>query len=469
MKKACVVRNVTILPVSVKLGYSSAEGALSIVFTIVYMIGMFYLTDIAALSPSVAGAILMTGTFCNAFFDPLVGLLSDRTISIWGRRRVFLLFSAIPYGITTVLFFADFNLASPLKEIYYLITIVLFFWFFSSINVPYSSLSSEIASSYDERTSLLGWRAAISQMGSLIGAGLPLILVSIFSMYLSSKTAAWSAMGACFGFLCVPLILITWWFTRGYEKYQNKNRFSLRELLSGISTNRSLIFTIGMYTFGLMAVTATGAISLYYMTYYLRLNETQSSLYLAIMFGGNTVWIPLIGIISKKLSKRHAYLIFGMIWALCQLLVYILINPGNNYLFLLLMIFGSSGLVAVFMIGWAMIPDCVDVDEYRTGKRREGLFYGIMFFTQKLCCALVIFLIGFLMSRIGYVANIPQKEETINVIRMITGPGIAFLICMSVIFCYLIPLTRSRYQLLCNVMAQGFDDNSLIRKELNKL
>ncbi len=463
------MRNDNILPISVKLGYSSAEGALSIVFTIIYMIGMFYFTDVLALSPSIAGAILMTGTICNAVFDPLAGMLSDRTVTAWGRRRVFLLCSAIPYGIITVLVFTDFNLVPPFREIYYFTSIIIFFWFFSSINVPYSSLSAEMTSSYDERTSLLGWRAAISQVGSLIGAGLPLILVSFFSTHLNSRTAAWSAMGACFGLLCIPLILITWRVTRGYEQYQNNHVFSFRELLSGISSNRSLIFTIGMYTFGLMAVTATGSISLYYMTYYLNLHETQASMYLAILFGGNTVWIPLIGILSKKLSKRHAYLIFGMIWALCQLLVYILVKPGNNLLFLLLMIFGSSGLVAVFMIGWAMIPDCVDVDEYRMGKRREGLFFGTMFFIQKICCALLLFFIGLLLSHAGYVANTTQNEETIHAIKLITGPGIALLVCMSILFCYLIPLTRNRYQLLRGAMSQGFDDNVLIRKELNKL
>ncbi len=457
------------LPIHVKIAYSSAEGALSIVYTIIYMIGMFFFTDIAGLSPSIAGAIMMTGTIFNAIFDPLAGMLSDRVTTPLGRRRAFLLFSAVPYGITAIFLFTDFNFASPYREIYYFIIITVFFWFFSAINVPYSSLSAEMTSSYDERTSLLGWRAGVSQLGSLIGAGLPLLLVSFFTAKLLSRNAAWSAMGTCFGLLCIPLILTTWRFTRGYETYFLKNESSFRKSLSGITSNTSLLMTIGMYTFGLMAVTATGSISIYYMTCYLGFNDLQVSLYLAILFGGNVIWVPAIGIISKKLSKRHAYLIFGTVWAVCQMSIYAFINPAHHIFFLILLLIGSSGLIAVFMIGWAMIPDCVDVDEYRTGKRREGLFFGTMFFIQKAFCAFLLFLIGLLLSGIGYVANSIQTEETIDAIRMIMGPGIVSLIVISILFCYRIPLTRKRHQLIRNALMHDNSNNSSTREELSKL
>lgn len=457
------------LPVRVKIAYSSAEGALSIIYTIIYMVGMFYFTDVAAITPAIAGAILMTGTISNAVFDPLAGMLSDRIVTPLGRRRAFLLFSALPYGITAMLLFTDFGFSRPFKEIYYFIMIILFFWCFSAINVPYSSLSAEITSSYDERTSLLGWRAAASQLGSLAGAGLPLFLVSVFTEYLSRKTTAWAVMGALFGLLCIPLVLITWRFTRGYERYHERHLFDLRELYSAISSNRSLLFTIGMYTFGLMAVTATGAVSIYYMTYYLKIGSTKMSAYLAIMFGGNAVWIPFIEMVSRKLSKRHAYLVFGTMWALSQMLIFLFVKPGHDVLFVALLIIGSSGLVAVFMIGWAMIPDCVDVDEYRTGRRREGLFYGIMFFIQKLICALVLFLIGLLFSYTGYIANSAQSDDMIAVIKLIIGPGIASLIFASLLFCYIIPLTRKRHLLLRTAMSQNTRGDRSIERELNSL
>jgi len=120
--------------------------------------------------------------------------------------------------------------------------------------------------------------------------------------------------------------------------------------------------------------------------------------------------------------------------------------------FYCLFFFAGSGLTSVYMLGWAMIPDCVEVDEYKTGQRREGLYFGFIAFIQKGGCALAMWILGIALSWIGYVPDVAQSERALTGIRTLLGLGEAGFLLLSILFCYFMPITREKHQALCEAI-----------------
>ncbi len=440
------------LPLGVKIGYGGGEGANSLIFTFLYAFGMFFFTDVVKLDPAFAGLVLMIGTLWDAVTDPAIGIYSDRLQTRWGRRRPFLLLVAVPYGVISWLLFTDFSLDPFLTKIYFIIMIILYFTAFTCLTVPHLSLSAEMTRDYDERTSLVGWRAGWSQATSIIGAGLPLSLAAYFGDMFGSQKMGWSATSAIFGLLCIPMVLLSWRVTRGYELYSQDVDIRFKDLFDAPLKNRPFMYTIGLYAFGLMGMTIAGSVGVYFMTYYMGFSEDQSSIAFGILFGCTVLWIPLINLVSSKLGKRQAFMIFIGLWACVQSIGIFLVRPGWTMGYYLMMFLAAGGLVGIYMIGWAMIPDCIEVDEFKTGDRREGLYYGIIAFVQKGGCTLSLGISGIILSKVGYVPDAPQTETALLGIRMIFGPGVAFLLIISIIFCYFMPITRKKHQALCQAI-----------------
>lgn len=108
--------------------------------------------------------------------------------------------------------------------------------------------------------------------------------------------------------------------------------------------------------------------------------------------------------------------------------------------------------MVTYQIGWSMIADCVEVDELKTGFRREGMIYGFVTMVQKLGDAAMMFVMGLSLQFIGYVANETQTAETIFGIRMLNGPGVGILVVISIIFAVCSPMTRDRHNALCSII-----------------
>jgi sugar (glycoside-pentoside-hexuronide) transporter len=456
------------IPLGVKIGYGAGAGSSSLIFTLFYVFGMFFLTDVVKMDPAFAGIVMMIGTFWDAFTDPAVGIWSDRTKFRWGRRRPFMFAIAIPFGVIAWLLFTDFNLSPSWTKVYFVLMVILYFTAYTVLAVPYNSLSAEMTQDYDERTGLVGYRAAWSQVFSIIGAGLPLILAQYFAKILGSQKAGWSGMAAVFGVVCIPLILIAWRSTRGYELFPEETRIKFRDIFTSALKNRPFLYTMGLYTCGMIGISVAGAVGMYFMTYNLGFSEKQTSLAFVILFGCTVFWIPFLNIVSSKLGKRWAWIIFIGGWVLVQSVgVMFILGPGMVGTFYLLSFLASGGLVCVTMIGNAMIADVVEVDEYKTGQRREGLYYGFEAFIQKAACALAIGLSGEILSRVGYIPDAPQTEGALLGIRVIYGCGTALFLFISIIFCYFLPMTKQKHKALreaIRLKAEGKEyDDSLIK------
>jgi len=436
------------LPIRVKFGYGAAEGANSLIFTNFYVFFMFFLTDVVKIDPAFAGFILMLRTLWDALFDPVVGVWSDRIKSKYGRRRPILFAVAVPYGIIAWLLFSDFNLGPNLTKIYFVIIVILHSIAFALLEVPHMALSAEMTQDYDERTNLNAYRAAWSQIFSVISGGACLVLAQYFSKTFHSPRIGWSLMAAGFGLTCIPLILFTWRSTRGYELFPEEVTVKVRDIFDAALKNRPFRYTILMYTLGIAGMSIAGAVMVYFMTYVMGFDEKKSSIGFTLLFACTVLWVPLISVTSNKLGKRGAYFIFIGLWALVQGVGIMALKPGNVILYFILIVLASAGVIGVYMIGWTIIPDVLELDEFKTGQRREGLYYGIISLVQKVGSAIALWLVGVILHQVGYLPNAQQTEKALWGIKIMYGFGTGLLLILSIFFCYLMPMTKKKHTAL---------------------
>lgn len=453
----------------VKFGYGSAEGANSLMWTLFYLFYMYYLTDVAMINPSFAGLILMIGTVADAILGLLIGRISDGINTRWGRRRPILFAVAIPYGFAAWLLFTSFDMFAGYTGYYFIGVVLIFFLCFSILDNTQGSLAAEITNDYDERTSLVGFRTGWSQIFSIIAAGLPLIIVGMLKDYGYDQKTSWSIMACIFGATSIPLIILTWRATKGYELIPEINKISFITALKDVYKNKSFWFTAGLYGFGWAGMNIASSSIIYIMKYYLGLNENESSLSYSIFFLSSVFWIPIINYISKKFEKRYAFISFVCSWGVIQMLGIFILQPGDKYLFYLFCFLISAGNTALLVLAWSMIPDLVEVDEFKTGQRKEGLYIGFSSTIMKIIVGLTLWAFGHAISLTGYIPDSVQSQKTLLGIRLIFGIGTMFFLFISAIFCYFLPLNRSRHTALQKAIDQKKKGLDWDRNVLNGL
>jgi GPH family glycoside/pentoside/hexuronide:cation symporter len=170
------------LSVKEKLGFGIFDLGGNLFFTVLGFWSLNYLTDTVGLTASLAGFAIMIGKLWDAVSDPMMGYISDRTRSRWGRRRPYLLFGALPVLLAMWAFFTAPEIENPrLLTLWAALTLILLNTANTVINVPYASLTPELTGDYHERTSLNGYRFGCAVFGTLIGAAAVKPLVDAFS------------------------------------------------------------------------------------------------------------------------------------------------------------------------------------------------------------------------------------------------------------------------------------------------
>jgi len=409
---------------------------------------LLYMTDVAGLSPAYAGLAVMIGRVWDSVTDPLMGWITDRTKTRWGSRRPYLLFGAIPYGLA---FFAlwiipDFGGEEVPIFAYATFALLIFNTCLTVVFVPYTSMTAALTSDYNERTSLTGFRMASSQAAFLVGAAVPSILVSwipseagkaaISTMHRDSLFGSWAGtpreayfiMAALFALIMVASIWICFWGTRernvadpaGDSSAMNDTPLvyasSILEELSGNKPFRSAVLILLLTN---CAATLIATNLAYYIQYVLFMENSRSLIFLTL-FSSAIVAMPIWVKLAKKYGKTETYC-WAMVVYPIVLSALLLITPETrNWVYIVASLCGILHAAAL-MIPWAIVPDVVEYDQLKTGKRREGLFYGGTTFSYKMATALAVLMSGFVLDQLGYQANLEQSSQVQMGLRMMVG------------------------------------------------
>jgi GPH family glycoside/pentoside/hexuronide:cation symporter len=227
---------------------------------------------------------------------------------------------------------------------------------------------------------------------------------------------------------------------------------TIREAITETLSNRPFWMVMGLYLLSWTTASILAAVLIYFANYYLRVPE-QANYFVLVAEGSAILFIPVWVWVARKLDKRRAYIIGSILWVFV-LLALSAIRPEQVTLAYVLAALSGSGIATAYVLPWAMIPDIIELDEAKTGERREGSYYAFASFFQKLATGLAVWGMGQALAATGYLTpalNGPlpvQPEAALNTIRIFAGPVPAVLLFLSLFFAWNYNVTRESHQAL---------------------
>ncbi len=435
-----------------KFFYGVGELSGSLPSNILIFFFLFFLTDVAGLNPGLGGIMMLLGKVWDGINDPVIGWLSDRTKSRWGRRYPWMIFGAVPLGITSILFWVVPPTSNQtLLFIYYGTIAFLFYLSFTAVLLPYGTLSAELTQGYDERTSLISFRSAFSIIGSIFS----LALAQIIFANISDTKQQYLILGLICGLLASLTIYVSIWGTYNrYHKVQKKHTeinqtstLSLHKQLYLAFSNRPFLCVIGIYLCSWLSVQTIASILPFFVINCMGLSETHVT-QMAITVQGTALLMMFVwNFMSKKFDKRLIYFLGIPSTILAESGLFFL-QPGQVTLLYIIAVMAGIGIATAYIVPWSMLPDVIDLDELNTGERREGIFFGVVVQLQKIGVALALFFVGQILDWAGYIRSSEgvQPESALWAIRIIIGPIPTLILLMGLIFAYFYPITRQVHQ-----------------------
>ena len=429
------------LPRLTKFLYGISDFGFACTDTTMQVLFAIFMTDVVGVKPAYAALAIFIGRTWDYINDPLIGLFTDRVRSRWGRRRPFLLFGFIPFGLMfAMMWFRPPTENQFLLCAYYAFAYFLFDTSYTFVTMPYIALTPELTQDYDERTSLTTYRMAFSIIGSLVAFIVPLLIIGTMR---PENTGRVFSMGIIFGAVCALPLVLTFLGTREKAEYYQQSQPGLRESLRAVSKNKPFLFAAGIFLFTWTAADIIQAFLLYFLKYRMNL-EKQSDMILGTIFITALLVLPFWNWASRKTDKRKAY-IAGMIFLSFVMVTLILLSPASGLVLILVMaVLAGIGVSAIHVLTWAIIPDAVEVDELTTGRRHEGIFYSLVSLFKKIASSIAIPLTLLVLDWSGYVSNsATQKASTILAIRILIGPVPSVLLLGGIVFALFYPLSRA--------------------------
>ena len=436
-------------------GASSATTARSLFW-------LFFIVSVVGVDIQLAGLAFVIGRIWDGINDPLVGILSDRARTRWGRRRPFMLLGALPFGVGFFLMFNPPPFDNPVAAaLYYGAVFILYDTAYTLVNTPYSALTPELTADYDERSSLAGWRMANSIFAALLTAGLfRLLAENVFVNWFEGPNAlmrGYAVAGAIWGVMGTmsPLLVVT--FVREPERHFKDES----EPINFVRTTREVFanrpFRIGaiIYLLTVGAIDIITVVFVWFLMFHMQLSPPQDSIVLATVLGMAFLSMPLNVWLMKRFGKGKTYAGIMIYWA-AVMMVITLLPPGNLPLVLALGALAGLGYGAANAVPWAILADVIEEDEWKTGKRREGVYAGFLVMLSKLSTAIGIgIVVPRLLSSTGFVEGdtAVQPESAVFMLRILMGAVPTLLLVISIWAALHYPITRESHAELLQKLA----------------
>jgi Na+/melibiose symporter-like transporter len=403
----------------------------------------YFLTQVADLRPALAGLVPLIGRTIDAFADPLMGRLSDRTRWRIGRRRPYFLLGAIPYGLTFAAMWVDAPIAGMgWRFAYYAAVYLLHALSMTVLTVPYLAILPEMALDYDARTSLNTYRT----LGSLFGVFAAVAIRPVANAF-GGGPEGFAAAGALFGvLLTLPWIAV---YAVTFERPAFRERPAEQGFVEGLRAvfrHRTFNQLTAAFIMGRIAMDLAGALLILHVTFWLGRSgdfEPAMALFLLAAVTALPLWLRL----ARGRDKAHVFAIGSLWWAATSLaLAFVVPDTPRWVLFAWVPVIGF-GYAAVDVMPWSMLGEVIDEDDVVHGERREGLYNGIFTFLRKLGGALGVALVMGLLDLLGFApGRAEQSDLARQAIRWITALAPAVFLVTGVWLLHGYPLTRERHR-----------------------
>jgi len=436
-------KNSSKLPLKVKLGFGIGDLGGNLFFTAMGFWSLNYLTDTVGIAAAAAGLAIMLGKVWDAVTDPMMGFISDRTRSRWGRRRPYLLFGSIPLFLSMWYFFSAPTFKTAIGGVIWAtLVLCILNTAYTVVNIPYGSLTPELTKDFKERTALNGFRFSFAVVGTILGAAIVLPIINLAG---DNEHLGFSYVGFLFGLIMAGTILTTFFSVRE-PNHQNEPRPTQKffETFLAVFKDKTYVRLLIVYACNLTGITFVQTILVYYFKYLYK-NESMTTIAMILLLVTAMICVPISVLLAKKVGKKLTYQIALGILAVSCMVIFLFGHTVGMNLTLAVMVFAGIGIGFGYVPPFAMLPDVIEVDAIHSGSRKEGAFYGMWTFVSKLGVALAPALTGLFLGLSGFVADKVQSPETLLAIRLVFGPIPAIIFILGIIIVQKYPLDEIKY------------------------
>jgi len=437
-----------------KAGYSAADAAANFVFMTMVLFQLNFYTDVFGLTASAAAAILLWPRLWDAFFDPIMGVLADRTQTRWGKFRPWILWTAVPWAVVMVLAYTTPSGWSGTSLVIYAgITNTLLMTLYSMNNMPYSALGGVMTGDLNERTKLNSFRFVAVNIAQFIVGGLTLPLVAKFAQG-SDRQHGWQVTMSIWAVLCLVLFLVTFFTTRERIQPIVQAQSSPKQDFADLLKNRPWLALVAFTVFNFAMLSYRGGAHYNYYHHYAdkaamfdfvaqlgltspdpakgagllewlgyivhgtRDTSNAADVFNSIVNMTGTATTIVVIILSAGLSKKYgkkAVIGWGFALSAVNAFALYLLPPTATLGMLLLAIAGSLVYAPTIAVAWAMYADAADYSEWQTGRRFTGMVFATIGFSLKSGLALGSAAFLWIMAGgFGYDTKLPDAANALS-------------------------------------------------------
>ena len=432
------------LPLWRKLIYGSGDLGFSMNNSIITAFFSVFMVTVVGMPPGLVAIIFIIGRSWDFINDPIIGHLSDRTRTRWGRRRPFLLFGAIPFGLSFTLLWLGPNFNQTGLIIYYSLAYIVYEALATTVYMPYFALTPELTDDYDERTKLTSFRMMFNIIGSLTAYILPLLIIGNDWTQATKQDVLIMAFVAA-AIAATPLILV-FFGTREKKEYQRESLPKFFPSLKAAFKNRPFVFGALMYLFTWMTIIVVES-NLQFFIIHVVQRQSQSMIIMVSIFVTAIFALPIWNWVSKHWNKRYAYISGVAFWAVVMMVLIFMSPETPFWLIMVLCIMAGIGVSAAQVLPWSIIPDAIEWEEWQTGERNEGMFYSLITLMGKVGMAIAQPLSLLILQFSGFKEgqNVVQSSSGLLGVRLVMGPLPALLLLSGITMAIFYPLTREQH------------------------
>lgn len=439
------------LSIGEKIGYALGDMAANFVFQAMLALQLDFYTHTFGLTARQAGTLFLVVGLAVACFNPVMGVIADRTTSRWGKFRPWLLWTALPFGIISVLTFTTPQLNPGSKIIYAWTTYILLRVIYTVNNVPYAALTAVMTQDPDERTSISSYRQIAANSAGFIIASLAIPMVKSFGR--GNDALGYQLTMGLLSLLSVAFFIVAFFATKERIQPDPQQKTSLGQDLSDLFRNRPwmVLFLVTLFYFS--AILVRGNVMLPYFRF------VAGNVNLFAVFSGFGLAALLLGVacstaVSLRAGKRQLFIASMVLTGAFNAALYV-IPPHATHVIIAIEVlrqfsFGLSGPIL-----WAMMGDVADYGEWKTGRRATGTVTAGVVFALWAGLALGGAIAGWLLSAYGLVSAAAVQTPGTQAGILLTASIYAALFFFAAAIClFFYPLTREKNQSIANDLAE---------------
>ncbi|MBT8191581.1 MAG: MFS transporter [Bacteroidia bacterium] len=459
-----------------KFGYGLGDTACHFAWDMAGMFLFFYFTDVYGISAAVAGTIMLVARVWDAISDPLIGIIADRTNTKNGKFRPYMVWFAIPLGVSLVLLFTTPDFDETGKIIWAACMYLFLSTAYTAVNLPYSALSGVMTADSAERTQLNQYRFFMGFLGMFIvsftmyaknylitdevlmyaqSINLPqeaLLFIQehnwgsareldtsggLKDVIVNNERKAFQFIAIVMAIIGTVFLFISYAMTKERIQPPENQKSNLKEDIKNVFGVKAwlILFILGIITFVLINI--QGAVINQYFKYYVG-NENGATLLYTLTTVSLIIGVLFATPLTKRFEKRTVYLACSAISGLFTIALFI---PGKDDFYMLhtINVLSKLAIAPTIPLLWSMIADTADFSEWKNNRRATGLFFSATTFAQKIGGGIAVALAGLLLTMAKYDGEaIQQTDESIMALKMSFSviPGVLYLLTAALLFWY---------------------------------